>query len=52
MCLRKDVILDTEKAFDECSGIGCFTLYAPLGNRNEYWWETVQFLKGEMTGAD
>lgn len=51
-CLRrqagfvdKDVIVDTEKAFDECSVTGCLILCASLGNRNEYWWRALQFSK-------
>lgn len=51
-CLRrqagfvdKDVIVDTEEAFDECSVTGCLILCASLGNRNEYWWRALQFSK-------
>lgn len=37
LSIRNHMILDPEKAFDECSVMGCLVLCVSLGNRNEYW---------------
>lgn len=50
MLVRKDMVLDTEQAFDERSVFGHPILCESLDNIIEYWWNALHFQRRNDRG--